>query len=248
MPIDKAVSLVRTLKAREQFKAYVLTGSGISRASGIPTFRGEDGLWEKYDFEEVATYQAWRRNPEKLWHFYLEGIKMIFAAAPNAAHYAIAKLEEQGFCQAVITQNADGLHQRAGSKEVFEVHGNLTRVLCPSCRTKGPFQYDNKNFPPHCSCGALLRPDVVLFGENLPTELLSKAFSIAESADLVFVIGTSAEVYPIATLPHLSKRNDAKVIVFNVENTSHAKIADVFIQGKCEETLPAFVGKLLPKE
>ncbi|RLI65948.1 MAG: NAD-dependent protein deacylase [Candidatus Gerdarchaeota archaeon] len=246
--IDEVISLVEEVRERKKFKAYVLTGSGISRASGIPTFRGEDGLWEKYDFEEVATYDAWVKNPEKLWEFYREGIDLILNSEPNNAHYAVAKLEEMGFCQSVITQNADGLHQRAGSKNVYEVHGNLTRVVCPNCGMKAPFQYNAENFPPHCSCGSLLRPDVVLFGETLPTDILSKVFSIAKTANLVFVVGTSAEVYPIASLPHLSKRNRARVVVFNIKKTSHAQIADVFIQGKCEETLPKLVEKLVQKE
>jgi NAD-dependent deacetylase len=242
--LTQAVELANSLKKNDGISAYVLTGAGTSRASNIPTFRGEDGLWEKYDFEEVATLSAWLKNPVKIWTFYAEGIQLILDAKPNLAHIAIAELEEKNFCQYVITQNADSLHQKAGSKNVLEIHGNLTRVRCTKCDKKKVFTEPPKEIPPKCQCGSMYRPDVILFNEQLPSNLINKSFAIAKKVDLAIVVGTSAEVVPAATLPYISKDNGAKLLVFNKEKTDHSRIADVFIQGKCEETLPAFVEKL----
>lgn len=242
--ISLAVELANSLKKKDKLHAYVLTGAGTSRASNIPTFRGEDGLWEKYNFEEVATLNAWLKNPVKIWTFYAEGIQLILDSEPNPAHTAIAELEAKNFCQYVITQNADGLHQKAGSKNVLEIHGNLTRVRCTKCNKKQVFTEPPKDIPPKCQCGSMYRPDVVLFNEQLPSDLITKSFAIAKKVDLAIIVGTSAEVVPAATLPFISKENGVKVLVFNKEKTNHARIADVFILGKCEETLPAFVERL----
>lgn len=242
--ITKALELANSLKKNRGISAYVLTGAGTSRASNIPTFRDEDGLWEKYNFEEVATLNAWLKNPVKIWTFYAEGIQVILDAKPNPAHIAITELQEKNFCQHVITQNADGLHQKAGSKNILEIHGNLARVRCTNCDKKKIFTEPPKEIPPKCSCGSMYRPDVVLFNEQLPANLINKSFEIAKKVDLAIVVGTSAEVVPAATLPYISKENGAKILVFNKEKTDHFRIADVFIQGKCEETLPKFVEKL----
>lgn len=243
--IKKAVEIINEIKSKANFKSYVLTGSGISKASNIPTFQGEDGLWEIYDFEEVATFSAWVKNPEKLWKMYQEGIQVIFDANPNAAHDVVAKLEQLGLCQYVITQNVDSLHQRAGSKNVIEVHGNLSRIKCTKCGHTEYFTETPKVVPPMCNCGNMMRPDVILYEEMLPEKEIQKSFEIANKADLVFVIGTSAEVYPAASLPLISKRNGAKILVFNPDKTDHAKLADVFIKGKSEETLPLLLKELI---
>ena len=242
--IKEAAELVKQFQKRNKLKGYVLTGAGVSRASNIPTFRGEDGLWERYDFEEVATLEAWVRNPKKIWKMYQEGIELILQAKPNATHKAIVALEEVGLIQEVITQNADSLHQKAGSSKVLEVHGNLTRVKCISCGKTQQFTEPPKIIPPYCDCGGMLRPDVVLFHELLPEKEIAQAFRIASKADLAFVIGTSAEVVPAATLPSISKANGAKILVFNPEKTDHVDIADVFIQGPSEITLPLFIKEL----
>jgi len=242
--ISQAVDIANGLKKKGRIHAYVLTGAGTSRASNIPTFRGEDGLWEKYNFEEVATLNAWLKNPVKIWTFYAEGIQVILDAKPNLAHTAITKLEESNFCQYIITQNADGLHQKAGSKNVLEIHGNLTRVRCTKCNSKQIFTEPPKEIPPRCKCGGMYRPDVVLFNEQLPMNLIKQSFQIAKKVDLAIIVGTSAEVVPAASLPFISKESGAKVLVFNKEETDHSRIADVFILGKCEETLPIFVEKL----
>ncbi|MFW9924814.1 MAG: NAD-dependent protein deacylase [Candidatus Thorarchaeota archaeon] len=243
--IQKAVDLFKESFSKQDTICYILTGAGISKASNIPTFRGEDGLWEKYNFEEVATFQAWKKNPQKLWGLYQEGVGVIFDAKPNEAHYAISKLEENKMCQYVITQNIDSLHQRAGSKKIIELHGNISRIKCSKCRKSYILDGPPKEVPPLCSCGSILRPDVVFFGESLPEKEIREAFQIAEKADIVLVVGTSAEVVPAASLPYISKRKGAKVFVFNPEKTDHANIADVFIQGKCEELLPIFVEELI---
>ncbi len=243
--IEDAVSLVKEIYQNKKITSYILTGAGLSRGSNIPTFRGEDGLWEKYNFEEVATKRAWQKNPEKLWTFYVEGIDLILKAQPNPAHYAITELEKNGYCDVIVTQNADGLHQKAGAKNVLEIHGNITRVRCIKCNQQRDFIELPKIIPPLCECGGMYRPDVVLFDEILPQNLINKAYQTAKNAKVAFVIGTSAEVVPAAYLPVLSKQNKAKILVFNTEKTEHTSIADIFIQGKCEETLPSFVKKLL---
>ncbi|MHA1555623.1 MAG: SIR2 family NAD-dependent protein deacylase [Candidatus Heimdallarchaeota archaeon] len=243
--ITKAVTLVKELEAKEKIQSYVLTGAGVSKGSGIPTFRGEDGLWDTYDFEEVATLEAWMRNPTKIWKMYQEGIHQIFDAKPNAAHKALVDLEKSGYCDHIITQNVDSLHQKAGSKNVIEVHGNLARIKCIACGKSQQLNETPKVVPPMCPCGGMMRPDVILYNETLPEDEITKAFDIANRANLVLIVGTSAEVYPAAGLPMISKRKGAKIIVFNYEETEHVNITDSFIEGKSEESLPMFVEMLL---
>ena len=243
--IDLAVSIVNEVLQSETINCYALTGAGISKNSGIPTFRGEGGLWEKLDVMEVASIDSWRKKPEELWVLLKEGMQQIYSAKPNAAHEALALLEEKQFCQTIITQNADSLHQKAGSRNVIEIHGNLTKIKCFQCEKVEDFNI-SEEVPPKCSaCGGMMRPAVTLFNEAMPEEALHQAFSIAKKANLVLIIGTSAEVYPAAGLPLLSRRNKAKIIVFNADKTEHVQLADVFVQGKCEETLPVFVDYLL---
>lgn len=243
--ITKAVKLIQELTSKQKLQSYASTGAGISKASNIPTFRGDDGIWEKYNIEEVGTAEAWINNPDKIWKFFAEGFGMILDAKPNAAHYALSKLEENGFCSVVVTQNVDSLHQKAGSKNIVEVHGNFTRFRCTKCGNKTMLSALPKAIPPMCKCGGMIRPDVILYNELLPEKEIQLAYKIAQKTNLCYVIGTSAEVYPTAQLPFLSKENGAIVIVFNPEKTEHAKMADVFIQGKCEETLPIFTEKLI---
>jgi NAD-dependent deacetylase len=246
--IQTALKLILArYKRKSKPKLFAFTGSGISRASNIPTFQGEDGLWEQYDFNEVATAEAWLNNPAKLWDFYKEGISLILEAKPNAAHFALAELEQNNLCQAIITQNADSLHQRAGSKTVYEIHGNILRLRCVQCNNKKIISKVPQGGLEKCSCGGIMRPDVVLYHEQLPETVVKQSHVLASQADVCLVIGTSAIVYPAAGLPFIAKRNDAIVIVFNTQKTDHAKIADVFIKGKCEKTLPIFVNALLSK-
>ena len=243
--ITQAVSLIKKLQKSSKINCYASTGAGISKGSGIPTFRGEDGLWEKYDVMEIASRESWIKNPEKLWKLYQEGFPQILVAKPNEAHKAIAKLESKNYVHTIITQNVDSLHQKAGSKNVIELHGNLTKVRCFQCNKTQDLAIALRTIPPKCSCGGMMRPDAIMYNDPMPEKAMNSALKTARKANLVLVIGTSAEVYPAAGLPIISKKNNAKMIVFNPEETEHVQIADVFVQGKCEETLPIFVERLL---
>ncbi len=214
-------------------KIAVLTGAGISAESGIPTFRGEKGLWKNFRPEELATPQAFKRNPALVWEWYLWRRSIIAKANPNAGHLFLAELERkfgEGFL--LITQNVDGLHQKAGSKRVIELHGNIWRVKCLKC---GAVYYDYQThyevLPPSCkNCGGMIRPDVVWFGESLPEKALNTAIDWATSCHIFISIGTSAVVYPAAELPLLAKRHGAKLIEINPEETPISPIADVIIR------------------
>ncbi|WP_297535319.1 NAD-dependent protein deacetylase [Thermococcus sp.] len=234
--------------ARSRF-AIAFTGAGISAESGIPTFRGSNGLWRNYRAEELATPEAFRRNPRLVWDFYRWRMRKILEAKPNPAHYSLAELEKMGVLKAVITQNVDDLHREAGTKNLIELHGNIFRVRCTSC----PYRENLKESGrvrefveaeglPRCPrCGSILRPDVVWFGEALPREALEEAFRLAEKADMVLVVGTSGVVYPAAYIPHIVKERGGKVIEVNVEKSGITPIADVFLRGKAGEILPKLV-------
>ena len=235
--------------ARSRF-AIAFTGAGISAESGVPTFRGSNGLWKHYRPEELATPEAFRANPNLVWEFYKWRMRRILNAKPNPAHHALAELERLGILKAVITQNVDDLHREAGSKNVVELHGNIFRVRCTSCgyrenlKESGRLQwFVEDNALPKCpECGSLLRPDVVWFGEPLPREALEKAFKLAERADVALVIGTSGVVYPAAYIPYIVKEHGGKVIEVNVERSGITPIADVFLRGKAGEILPRLIG------
>ncbi len=235
-------SLIRYMKNVK--KIGVLTGAGISAESGIPTFRGAGGLWEGHPIEKVATPEGFEENPTLVWKFYNERRKNIAKAKPNRAHIVLAELEKI-YDVRVITQNIDGLHQKAGSKNVIELHGNIWRVRCTSCSYKG-YNYDVplKNIPPKCpKCGSILRPDVVWFGEAVYG--MDKAFQIAKESELFFVIGTSAQVYPAASLPFLAKDYGAKVVEINVESTPVSVIADYIILERATKALDVLFRKLI---
>ncbi len=213
-------------------KVVVLTGAGISAESGIPTFRGKDGLWNKYSPTELATPEAFSRDPELVWKWYDWRRQLIAKAEPNDGHRTLAKMEELFPDFWLITQNVDGLHQRAGSKRVIELHGNIWKVRCVRCGEEG---YDHRaplpEIPPKCErCGGLLRPGVVWFGESLPMDALQRAYKLSEEADVFIVVGTSAQVYPAAELPLIAKRNGAKLIEVNPEETPITPHADVSLR------------------
>ncbi|AEH24327.1 NAD-dependent protein deacetylase [Pyrococcus yayanosii] len=231
------------LLARSKF-AIAFTGAGISAESGVPTFRGKDGLWMRYRPEELATPEAFSRNPRLVWDFYKWRMKLIAKARPNRAHYALAKLEEMGILKAVITQNVDDLHREAGTKNLIELHGNIFRVRCTSCDYRENLkescsleEFLREELPKCPNCGSLLRPDVVWFGEPLPEEELSEAFKLARRADLILVIGTSGLVYPAAYIPYIVKENGGIVIEINVEESALTPIADIFLRGKAGEVM-----------
>jgi NAD-dependent deacetylase len=191
---------------RELQPCVVLTGAGISTESGIPDFRSDDGIWKDVDPFEVASIQAFRRDPGRVWDFYRKRIGLLRRAEPNAAHHALARLEERGHVQAVVTQNIDTLHTRAGSRNVVEVHGSIRFADCPCCPWREPAdavlaQLEASSTPSCPQCGEVLKPGVVLFGELLPAEAIERATELARGARLVLVVGSSLEVWPVAGLP-----------------------------------------------
>jgi NAD-dependent deacetylase len=190
----------------ERQPCVVLTGAGVSTESGIPDFRSATGIWADVDPFEVASIQAFRRNPERVWRFYSERIHMLRDAEPNAAHYALAELEHRGLVGAVVTQNIDTLHSRAGSREVIEVHGSIRSAVCPRCLWTEEAddvlaQLEERATPICVHCGEILKPGVTLFGELLPPGAIERATELARTAGLVLVVGSSLEVWPVAGLP-----------------------------------------------
>ena len=224
----------------------VITGAGVSNESGIPTFRGTDGLWKNYRAEELATPWAFERDPETVWKWYDWRRGIIGKAEPNPGHIAIKQLEDRFENFLLITQNVDGLHGRTGVKKMVEVHGNVWRVRCMREGTTSMLMdVPLASIPPRCQCGALLRPDVVWFGESLPAEALERSFRALEMCDALIVAGTSGAVYPVASFPQTVKNNGGFVIEINTEATPISSIADVALYGKSGEVLPELV-KLLP--
>lgn len=220
------------------------TGAGISADSGIPTFRGPDGLWRRYRPEELASPDAFSRNPRLVWEWYAWRMGIIARAKPNPAHIFLAKLEKLGILKAVITQNVDGLHQRAGSRNVVELHGNIWRARCIECGYKwtltGP--PSSQDLPLHCiRCGSLARPDVVWFGEPLPSDALKRAYNEMLRADVVIVIGTSGVVEPAGSLPLIAYERGAKIVNVNPEPNRYDPIAHINVR----ERAAAFFALLL---
>lgn len=223
-----------------------LTGAGISVESGIPDFRSEKGLWAKYDPMEFGHIDSFRANPQKVWQMLLEMDTLLSSASPNPAHYALAELEKRGILKAVITQNVDSLHQRAGSRYVIEFHGNGRTLRCDTCSKS--FLRENvslERLPPVCSCGGPLRPDYVFFGEGIPSEAYRKAMSEATGCDFMLVVGTSASVAPASLLPYMAKDNGAFILQVNpgVTELSYGT-SDMQIFAPAGEALPAILSAL----
>lgn len=218
-----------------------LTGAGISVESGIPPFRGKGGLWTKYDPAEYADISAFRRNPGKVWEMLREMRQVIQQAKPNAAHTALARLEALDLLKCIVTQNVDGLHQEAGSRNVIEFHGNDRAVVCQECRRELPSAaLSVEVLPPRCACGGVFKPAVVMFGEMIPRDALLLASEAAQKGDVALVIGTTAEVYPAAELPFTVKRKGGIVIEFNLEPTVLTdSIADWSHLASASTSLPA---------
>lgn len=224
----------------------VFTGAGVSKESGIPTFREpETGLWAQYDPMELATEAAYLRRPAFVWGWYEHRFGIVEAAAPNPGHLAIAELEQLVPKVVVITQNVDGLHQRAGSTHVIELHGSMNSFRCMSGRHRGYRREDlsgQTERPPRCpACGGLLRPEVVWFGEGLPPDAINAAEQLSAACDVMLVVGTSGVVYPAAAVPLIAARAGAPVIDVNPERDALARHSDVFLRGPGGEVLPALV-------
>jgi len=225
---------------QEASRVAVLTGAGISAESGIPTFRGEEGLWKKYRPEELATPAAFSQDPKFVWEWY-DWRRGIFAQKePNPGHKVIARWEETFPTFSLITQNIDGLHQKAGSKNIWELHGNIWKLRCTEEGTiTENYETPLKEIPPLCpNCGALLRPHVVWFGESLSPTILQKSIQLSSECDVMFVIGTSAVVQPAASLPFEASEAGAKIVEINPDPTPLSLYADFSIRGKSGEILP----------
>ncbi len=225
-------------------RVVVLTGAGVSAESGVPTFRGTDGLWRRHRAEDLATPEAFARDPRLVWAWYDWRRQAIAGCRPNAAHAAIAALERRVPDFLAITQNVDGLHRTAGSRRIVELHGSLWRVRCVAEGLSAEnLTVPLHPLPPRCSCGALLRPDVVWFGEALPTEAIRRAYDATEACDVMLVVGTSALVQPAASLPTIAKAHGAYVVEVNVEPTPLTALADESHRGKAGEVLPGLLGE-----
>lgn len=233
--ISQAIDLIKNAKRISAF-----TGAGISVESGIPAFRGTDGLWSKYD-PKVLDINYFYAHPEESWI----AIKEIFydffgSAEPNDAHIGLAKLEEKGLLIEIITQNIDNLHQKAGSKTIFEFHGNSQKMVCTSCgKHYGAKEISLEKLPPSCpACASLLKPDFVFFGEGIPPEPYQNSMYAAEHSDLFIVIGTTGEVMPACYIPRQAKENGAKIIEINTEKSAFTdSITDIYLQGKASDIM-----------
>ena len=250
-----SASAVEELAAliREASSVVALTGAGISVPSGIPDFRSPGtGLWENVDPMEVAHIDVFRRDPERFWHFYGDRFQTLETKEPNGAHHALVELERRGVLDAVITQNIDQLHRRAGSTELVEVHGTIAHSSCLSCRSqyeladvRTRLSADSAGVP-RCDCSQPLKPDVVLFGEYLDEDALTRAFSLAAGADVLLCIGSSLEVYPIAQLPALTRQGGGAVALVTQGPTPWDSRAAVKLDGDVVADLGALVAALDP--
>lgn len=241
-----------TLKAMVASAARLVafTGAGISAESGIPTYRGADGVWNKYDPSKYADIRYFREEPSYYWNFFKDvRCPVLKKAQPNKGHLALAKLEETDKLSAIITQNIDGLHQIAGSNRVLELHGNTRRILCLECGElygiETVYRLIETQLPPRCSkCDGVLKPDVVFFGESLPPTVLDEAISVSRDCDLFLVVGSSLVVQPAASLPVMAKENGAKLLILNKDATPLDRMADLVIHASASVVLDQVCGAL----
>ena len=244
MNVEFPAPLLTALAGARNVVAF--TGAGMSSESGVPTFRGTDGIWKKFKPEELANVDAFMKNPELVWEWYAHRKRIIAGIQPNPGHYALAKMEKMFSRFAIVTQNIDNLHRRAGSTTVYELHGNIERNYCMECHAP----YSNEEIlrsqgVPHChECNGIVRPDVVWFGELLPDDEWEKAVRAAESADVLFSIGTSGVVYPAASIPLMAVQRGAYVVEINPEPTPLTDRADTYLKGQAGVILPALSQRL----
>jgi NAD-dependent deacetylase len=234
---------------RERQPCVVLTGAGVSTESGIPDFRSPGGLWAEFDPLEYGSIDAFRADPAKVWRFYAPRFSVLTEAEPNDAHRALAELEQAGHVRAVVTQNIDLLHERAGSAEVVEVHGSIRTSTCPGCGERYPLArvlelLAEAPVPACPACGGVLKPDVVFFGELLPQEAIDHAFALAATAGLLLVVGSALEVYPVAGLPYETLNTGGAVAIVNQGPTAFDGRATLKIDGAAGETLAALAEAL----
>ena len=238
--IEIPTEFARLLKSAT--RVAVLTGAGISAESGVPTFRGEEGLWSKFRPEELATVDAFMRNPKLVWEWYLHRRELMNSVSPNPGHHALVEMEKHFKDFTLITQNVDGLHRMAGSENVLELHGNISMNKCFDCGKPYSGEIDlESGHLPLCECGGKIRPDVVWFGELLPARTLNDAFDAVARTELFFSVGTSALVHPAASMPLAAKRNGAYLIEVNLDPTPLTPYVDCMFRGKSGEILPRIV-------
>lgn len=231
---DKAADIILNSNYTAAF-----TGAGISVESGIPPFRGENGLWNKYN-PEILELDHFYSNPEASWSVIKEIFYDLFGTTkPNSAHKVLGNLEKEGLLKEVITQNIDNLHQEGGSSVVHEFHGNSHRLTCTKCQKKYSFNDVNmENIPPRCECGGLLKPDFIFFGEMIPQNAMQASYHAAENAEVFLVIGSTGEVYPAAQIPFIAKQNGATIIEVNIKNSGFTnRITDILLTGKASEVM-----------
>lgn len=220
----------------------VLTGAGISADSGVPTFRGADGLWRNFRAEDLATPEAFARDPRLVWEWYDWRRALIAKALPNEAHHALVRLEQRAPDYWLITQNVDGLHRQAGSTKISEIHGNIWMTRCTSCRLVREDRTVPLTILPHCgACGGLLRPHIVWFGESLAADDIQRSQDAATSCDCFLIVGTSGLVYPAASFAAIAKQAGAYVIEVNLDPTPQSTLVDVSLQGRAKDLLPLLV-------
>lgn len=241
-PIEQIAALINNAN-----NVVALTGAGISTPSGIPDFRSPgSGLWKYVNPMDVASSIAFRQHPEKFYEWVRPLARKILSARPNAAHLALAQLEAAGKLNAVITQNIDGLHQAAGNSRVLEVHGHVREFTCVRCYTVQKIdslldEFLAEGVIPTCACGGILKPNVILFGEQLPVQVLLDAIHVVEKADLLIVAGSSLEVAPISDLPHDAHQRGAKIVIINEQSTYLDDKADVALHADLADVLPQIV-------
>jgi NAD-dependent deacetylase len=241
--VEPPPGLISTL--RSSSRTVVLTGSGISAESGVPTFReAQTGLWERFEPQELATPEAFERDPRLVWDWYAWRRKLVAQAAPNPGHLALAEMQDLGQNFTLVTQNVDGLHQRAGSRDVIELHGNIRQTRC-SVEGVEVEEFEESGSPPVCpSCGGPLRPDVVWFGEMLPSGALDAASDAARGADLFLSVGTSSLVYPAAALPYEALESGATLVEINPGQTPLTPHANYALRGSAGDVLPRLIREL----
>jgi NAD-dependent deacetylase len=242
--MHEAAMLAELIRANQPCVA--LTGAGVSTESGIPDFRSAGGIWAQYDPYEVASIDGFRRDPERVWEFYGLRLDVLAEAQPNPAHLALAELEGRGLVQAVVTQNVDRLHARAGSRDVVEVHGSVATASCPACGHHEERERVRELLPlPRCvDCGAVLKPDVVMFGELLSSETIGRAEALTQSAELLLIVGSSLEVWPVAGLPDGTLAHGGKLAIVNRDPTPYDERAALVIRDSAGEVLSACVSSM----
>ncbi len=238
--------VVELIKDKGSIVAF--TGAGISVESGIPAFRGAQGLWEKYDPAEYAHINSFKSDPDKIWCMLREMTQLIFDARPSLAHLSLGALEKAGYLNAVITQNVDGLHQEAGNTHVIEYHGNGRNLICLNCHERTPFTRESLRAMPYPACkrcGGPLKPDGVFFGEPIPSSAIEDAHKVIEKCGIMLIIGTSGVVYPAADVPHRAASRGAVVVEVNLSPTPFTSaITDYFLEGGSSEILPKIINDL----